>query len=80
MTKNFKIQQGVCGKIIIFAYFCLFVLAWVENIVKNSSFFCITKWSLAKIWYPIEVAEVEIAVSGGCQSGQGPDEKKSIKN
>ena len=26
------------------------------------------------------VVEVEIAASGGRQSGQGPDEKKSIKN
>ena len=28
----------------------------------------------------IEVAEVKIAVSGGHRSGQGPDEKKLIKN
>ena len=34
----------------------------------------------AEIWYPIEVAEVEIAASGGRRSGQGPDEKKSFKN
>ena len=33
----------------------------------------------AKIWYPIEVAEVEIAASGGRWSGQVPGEKKSIK-
>ena len=32
--------------------------------------------SLAKIWYPIEVAEVEIAASEGRRSGQGPGEKK----
>ena len=36
---------------------------------------------LAKIWYPIEmgpieIAEVEIAASGGRRSGQGPGEKK----
>ena len=36
--------------------------------------------SLAKICYPIEVAEVEIAASGGRQSGQGPGEKNSIRN
>ena len=29
-----------------------------------------------KIWYLIEVAEVEIAASGGRQSGQGPDKKE----
>ena len=28
--------------------------------------------SSAKIWYPIEVAEDKITVSGGRQSGQGP--------
>ena len=36
-------------------------------------------WKLTyftKIWYPIEVAEVEIAASGGRRSGQGPGEKK----
>ena len=76
MTKKLNSERGLWKN----KYFCLFVLAWVENIVKNSSLFCITKWSLAKIWYPIEVAEVEIAVSGGCQSGQGPDEKNLIKN
>ena len=32
--------------------------------------------SLAKIWYPIEVAEFEIAASEGHRSGKGPDEKK----
>ena len=40
-------------------------------------------WKLTyftKIWYPIEVAEVEIAASGGRRSGQGPGEKNSIKN
>ena len=31
---------------------------------------------LAKIWYHIEVPEVEIAASGGHQSGEGPGEKK----
>ena len=31
-------------------------------------------------WYPIEVAEVEIADSRGRQVGQGPDEKKNVKN
>ena len=36
--------------------------------------------SLAKIWYPIEVAEVEIAASGGRRSGQVPGNKKLIKN
>ena len=35
--------------------------------------------SLADISYPIEVAEVEIAASGGCRSGQVPDEKKIDK-
>ena len=34
-------------------------------------------WKLkAKIWYSIEVTEVEIAVSGGRRRGQGPGEKK----
>ena len=40
-------------------------------------------WKLrysAKIWYPIEVAEVEIAASGGRRSGQVPGDKKLIKN
>ena len=32
--------------------------------------------SLSKIWYPIEVAEVEIVASEGRRSGQGPGEKK----
>ena len=32
--------------------------------------------SFAKIWYPIEVAEVKIAASGGRRTGQGPIEKK----
>ena len=32
--------------------------------------------SLAKIWYHIKVAEVEIKASGGCQSGQGLGVKK----
>ena len=36
--------------------------------------------SSAKIWYPIEVADVKIAASRGRGSGQGPDEKNSIKN
>ena len=31
-----------------------------------------------KIWYLIEVAEVEIAASGGRQSGRGQDVKKSV--
>ena len=45
--------------------------------------FVVLIWKLiycAKIWYPIEVAEVEIAATGGRQSGQDPDEKNSIKN
>ena len=36
-------------------------------------------WKLtysAKIWYPIEVSEVEIAASRGRRSGKGPGEKK----
>ena len=47
------------------------------------AFFAQNIWKLtyfAKIWYPIEVAEVEIAASGGRWSGQGPDEKNLIKN
>ena len=39
-------------------------------------------WKLtfsAKVWYPIEVVEVQIAASGGCWSGQGPGEKKFDK-
>ena len=33
----------------------------------------------AKIWYPIEVAEVKIAVSWGRWSDQGPGEEKFDK-
>ena len=32
------------------------------------------------MWYPNEVAEVEIAASGGRRSGQVPGEKKLFKN
>ena len=38
--------------------------------------FTITRVTSAKIWYPIKVAEVEIAASGGRRSSQGPGEKK----